>query len=99
MFNTASFCPAADQKLNISPHAVDIYDVGVVQLSEAVVLRPQVGQGRFSLGKREVVAHTLGHHVPAPILARVNRAESSVGNVLRWAYKYTRVGGKQERQH
>ena len=84
------FCSADERQLSLkylhidSPHAVDINDVGVAQVSEAIVLRPQVGQSSLSLGERQVVSNPLGHHAPTPILARVDRAESPVGNVLRW---------------
>lgn len=65
------------------PHAVDIYDVGVAQLYEAVVLRPKVGQSRFSFGEGQVMSYPLGHHAPPPILACIDRAKRPVGNVLR----------------
>lgn len=66
---------------------------------EAVVLRPQVGQGPSSFGEGEVVPYPLGHHAPPPVLARVDSAKSPVSNVLQRVQRTTGgwVGDKGEK--
>lgn len=72
--------PAA--RCSHSPHAVDVYDVGVAQWSEAVVLGPQIVESSPPLREGQIRAHAFGHHIPPSILTGEHGAEGAVGDEL-----------------
>lgn len=98
-YTLCSFVPTCTSRVNISPYAVGVNNIRMSQISQALVLVPQIVQGDTFVRFGQVISYSLRHDVPSAVLAREHRAERAVGDKLRRRGRESKVDGRTAATH